>query len=201
MVDRDEEYLPVITENKEFSWRDAYKEFKRKLDKNLLVPFYERIQSPNMLESLIRSDEHDHKRPNWYPSLYYHHILSSFRSNPPLLFMYCLYYLRILLFLKTASHEFFVWSLFLEVEKDENPINLAIYSADAYSSFYSSLSSLTYLAFSYLWSSAFCSCLSRVVFLLSLERDRLWDSDSELSLASTNLASLSRLCCCLSICF
>lgn len=64
MVDRDEEYLPVITENKEFSWRDAYKEYRRKLDKNLLVPFYERIQPPNMLESLIRSDEHDHKRPN-----------------------------------------------------------------------------------------------------------------------------------------
>ncbi len=30
MVDRDEEYLPVITENKEFSWKEAYREYKRK---------------------------------------------------------------------------------------------------------------------------------------------------------------------------
>jgi hypothetical protein len=64
MVDRDEEYLPVITENKEYNWRDAYKEYQRKLSKNVLLPFYERVQPPQMMESLIRSDEYDHRQPN-----------------------------------------------------------------------------------------------------------------------------------------
>ena len=64
MVDRDEEYLPVITQKHEFNWRDAYKEYKRRLDKNLLVSLQERLISPQMMESLIRSDEHEHKVPN-----------------------------------------------------------------------------------------------------------------------------------------
>lgn len=44
MVERQEEYLPVITPNKEYSWEYAYKEYKQKLAKGLNVPFYERFQ-------------------------------------------------------------------------------------------------------------------------------------------------------------
>jgi hypothetical protein len=63
MVDREEEYLPVLTERDEYSWRTAYKDLLHKTEK-LKVPFYDRIQPPVMLESMIRNDEYERNRPN-----------------------------------------------------------------------------------------------------------------------------------------
>jgi hypothetical protein len=43
MVEREEEYLPVITEKKEkeYSWKHAYEEYKQKKAKLNKRPFYE----------------------------------------------------------------------------------------------------------------------------------------------------------------
>ena len=63
MVDREEEYLPVVTEKSEYNWKNAYKEYQDKV-KKYSSPFYDRLHPPGMLESLIRNDETEHNNPN-----------------------------------------------------------------------------------------------------------------------------------------
>lgn len=43
-VSREEEYLQVLTEKKEFSWEKAYQEYINIKSKPLVKPFYERFQ-------------------------------------------------------------------------------------------------------------------------------------------------------------
>ena len=53
---------------------------------------------------------------------YYHHNLSRFLLNPPLLFIYCLYTLLEDEFFLTPYTALLVWFLFLEVWNELNPI-------------------------------------------------------------------------------
>lgn len=44
LVEREEEYLPVVTEKKEYSWENAHKEYTNKRNRGPLRPFYERFE-------------------------------------------------------------------------------------------------------------------------------------------------------------
>ena len=127
------------------------------------------------------------------------HALSSFLSNPPRRFMYCLFSLLSLLFLKMASHALLLWFLFLEVAAEVNPIIFFIsYSASSTSYptyscyfFYSSFLST-------FGTSSFDDFYSSFPFFLSRDRDLDWCSSlDESSLISCNLASRALRSTCL----
>ena len=54
MVEREEEYLPVVTQNKEYSWNDAYQEYQDKVKKKMQLFFDKQTEDgPRMYTSLI----------------------------------------------------------------------------------------------------------------------------------------------------
>ena len=56
---RSEEYLPVITLNRHFSWKAAYQQYCEKKDAGWAKPFFEKLHQPQLPHPLItpKSDE------------------------------------------------------------------------------------------------------------------------------------------------
>jgi len=54
MVDREEEYLPVITQKKEYNWKNGYKEYIKKMESGWSKPFYQKFQQHEGIESVLK---------------------------------------------------------------------------------------------------------------------------------------------------